>query len=139
MPVICGNFFKYVDHNKMKYVAKICRIMPRSHIRIKPAYGNGESVSLCRKICNMHTFGKYANNATITYSHKTGMPKHIKSHLHVNICYFRSFPVRLRTKCLFKAFHLQNVYTLILSTVTFFLVIILASHNSLSQVNFIVQ
>ena len=58
----------------MKYVAKICGIMPRLHIHIKPAYGNGESDSICGKICNMHTFGKYANNDAIAYSHKTGMP-----------------------------------------------------------------
>jgi len=40
----------------------------------KPACGNGESSSLCRKICDMHTSGKYANNAAIAYSHKAGMP-----------------------------------------------------------------
>ena len=47
--------------------------MPRLHIRIKLAYGNGESVSFCGKICDMHTFGKYANNVVIAYLHKTGM------------------------------------------------------------------
>ena len=63
---------KHTDRNKTKYAAKICGIMPRSHIRIEPAYGNGESDSLCGKICNMHTFGKYANNAaTIAYSRGT--------------------------------------------------------------------
>ena len=41
----------------MQYVAKICGIMPRSHIRIKPAYGNGEIHSKCRQICDMHTLG----------------------------------------------------------------------------------
>ena len=40
----------------------------------KTSIWNGESDSLCGKICDMHTFGKYANNATIAYSHKTGMP-----------------------------------------------------------------
>ena len=44
------------------------------HIHIKPAYGNGESDSLCGKICDMHTSGNYANNGAIAYSHKTGMP-----------------------------------------------------------------
>ena len=48
--------------------------MPHSHIHIIPAYGNGESDSLCGKICDMHTIGKYANNTAIAYSHKTGMP-----------------------------------------------------------------
>ena len=33
---------KYADCNKTKYAAKICGIRPRSHIRIKLAYGNGE-------------------------------------------------------------------------------------------------
>ena len=63
-----------MDRNKTKYAAKICGIMPCSHIHIKPAYGNGEIDSLCGKICDTHTFGKYANNATIACSHKTGMP-----------------------------------------------------------------
>ena len=63
-------FKKYADRNEMQYVAKICGIMPRSHICIKVAYGNGESDSLCEKICDMHTFGKYANNAAIAYSQK---------------------------------------------------------------------
>jgi len=58
--------------------------MPRSHIRIKLAYGNGESDSLCGKICDIHTIGKYANNAVIAYSHKTGMPN-IPTHNVLNI------------------------------------------------------
>jgi len=49
------------------------RSMPRWHIGIKLTYGNGENDSLCGKICNMHTFGKYANNAAIAYLHKTGI------------------------------------------------------------------
>ena len=68
-------FSKYADRNKTKYAAKICGIMPRSHSCITPTYGNGESDSLCRKICDMHTYGKYANNAAVAYSHKTDMPK----------------------------------------------------------------
>jgi len=35
-------FKKYADRNKTKYAAKICGIRPRSHIRIKPTYRNGE-------------------------------------------------------------------------------------------------
>ena len=65
---------KYTDRNKTQYVAKICGIRPRLHNRIKPAYGHRESDSLCGKIWDMHTFGKYANNAAIAYLHKTGMP-----------------------------------------------------------------
>ena len=49
----------------MKYAAKICGIRPHSHICIKPAYR--ESDSICGKIYDMHTFGKYANNAEIAY------------------------------------------------------------------------
>ena len=60
MPVLCGNFFKYADRIKTRYAAKMCEIMPHLHIHIKPAYGNGESDSLCGKICDMHTSGKYA-------------------------------------------------------------------------------
>ena len=40
----------------------------------KLTYGNGESDSLWGKICDMHTFGKHANNAMITYVHKTNKP-----------------------------------------------------------------
>jgi len=59
-----------------KYAAKMygIRPVPHSHIHIKPTYGNGESDSLCRKICNMYTFGKYANSAPIAYLHNTNMP-----------------------------------------------------------------
>ena len=49
--------------------------MSHSHIHIKLTYGNGESDSLCGKIRDMHTFGKYANNAAITYMDKTDKPK----------------------------------------------------------------
>ena len=35
-------FFKYADRNKTKCVVKTCGIRPRSHIRIKPTYGNEE-------------------------------------------------------------------------------------------------
>ena len=42
MPVYAAILKKYVDRNETKYVAKICRIRPRLHIRIKLAYGNGE-------------------------------------------------------------------------------------------------
>ena len=73
MPVLCGNFFKYADRNRTKYAGEICGIMPRLHIRMKPAYRNGESI--CGKVCDiMYTFENYANNAEIAYSHKTGMP-----------------------------------------------------------------
>ena len=47
--------------------------MPRLHICIKLAYGNGGSDSICGKICDVHTFRKYANNAAIAYSHKACM------------------------------------------------------------------
>ena len=66
---------KYVDRNKTKYAAKICGIIPHVHNCIKPAYVNEERDSLCGKICDMHTLGKYVNNAAITYSHKTGTPR----------------------------------------------------------------
>jgi len=76
MPVLCGNFLlKNADRNKMQYAVKMCGIMPRSRIRIKPAYGNGESDTLCRKICDIHTCEKYASNAAIAYLHKTDMRK----------------------------------------------------------------
>ena len=71
MSVLRGSFSKYADRNKTKYAAKICGIMPRSHIRIKSTYGNEESDSLCGKICDMHTFGKCANNDV---THKTDIP-----------------------------------------------------------------
>ena len=48
--------------------------MPCSYIRIKPTYGNGESDSLCGKICDMHTYEKYAKYAATTYSQKTDIP-----------------------------------------------------------------
>ena len=57
--------------NMQRKYADLC---PRLHIHIKPAWGNGESDSLCGKICDMHTLEKYANNAAIAYLHKTGMP-----------------------------------------------------------------
>ena len=33
-----------------------------------------EKVTVYVEKCDMHTSGKYANNAAIAYSHKTGMP-----------------------------------------------------------------
>ena len=74
MSVLCGNFFTIRSADRKKTAAKICGIRPRLHVRIKPTYGNGESDSVCGKICDMHTSGKYANNAAIAYSHKTDMP-----------------------------------------------------------------
>jgi len=68
--VLCGNLKKYMHHNKTKYAVKLSGIRPLLHICIKPTYGNGESDSLCRKVCDMHTFGKYAKYAAIAYSHK---------------------------------------------------------------------
>ena len=50
MLVLCNNFLKYAGRNKMQNAAKICGIMPRSHICIKLASGNGESDSLYGKI-----------------------------------------------------------------------------------------
>ena len=61
MPVLCGTFLKNADRNRTKYV-----VNARSQ-RIKQTYGNGESDSLWGKICDMHTFGKYVNNAAIAY------------------------------------------------------------------------
>ena len=58
----------------MKYAAKICGNVPCLNVRIKLTYGNGESDSLCGRICDRHTFGKYANNAAIAYSNKTDRP-----------------------------------------------------------------
>jgi len=66
-PVYVAIFEKYTDYNKMQDASEICRITSCSHIRIKPIYGNGESDSLCGKICDMHIFRKYAYNATIAY------------------------------------------------------------------------
>ena len=46
------------------------------------------------------------------------IPHSISTHHHIVSCDFRSFPLSLGTKCLFKTFHLQNVYALILSAIT---------------------
>jgi len=55
--------------NKDTICSENMRIYARSHIRIKPVYGNVESDSSCGKICDMHTSGKYANNAARDHIH----------------------------------------------------------------------
>ena len=77
MLVLCGNFLKICGPSQDAICDENCGIMPcllTLHICIKLAYGKGENDSSCGKICNMHGFGKYANNAAIAYLHKTGMP-----------------------------------------------------------------
>jgi len=91
-------FLKYAIRNKTQHAVKICGIMPCSHICIKPTYENGESGSLCGKICNMHTFVKYANNAVITYSHKAGMPTTLMHNAPVRIVnHVTHLPTKSRT------------------------------------------
>ena len=36
------HFFKYAERNETKSAANMCGSRRRSHIRIKPTYGNGE-------------------------------------------------------------------------------------------------
>ena len=62
MSVLCSSLKKHVDHNKTRYAVKMCELCP---VRIKTTYRNGESDSLCGKICDMHTFEKCVNNAAI--------------------------------------------------------------------------
>jgi len=71
-------FLKYAEHNKTEYASKICGIQPRKrhkeYLKLSKNIKAIKSDTLCGKICNMHTFEKYAKYAAIAYMDKTNMP-----------------------------------------------------------------
>ena len=122
----------YTHHQVSLMVSRNTTLVPSLGLRIGPACEAGLSAGMRRERVPPRIRKKRKKEdclqfqlvrlkgpiSQLLWPEDVFIPHSISTHHHIVSCDFRSFPLSLGTKCLFKTFHLQNVYALILSAIT---------------------